>query len=331
MRAVELTELSESGVFRIIEREARLPGPTEVAIQVHAASVNVVDTKLRFIPDFAPDEPTILGCDVAGVITHVGDAVTKFKVGDEVFGCAGGVKGHDGAYQEQMICDARLLAKKPSGVSYREAAALPLVAITAWESLVDRARVKAGDRVLVHGGAGGVGHIGIQLANALGAVVHATVSDERKARIAAGFGAATTINYRDRDVETYVAEETGGAGYDVVFDTVGSENIGPSLAAVATNGQVASTVSLETAPNLSALHLKNASLHVIFMLIPMLTGRDYDRHGEILERVAAMVDAGHIRPLIDEKRFTLESVADAHAHLESGAAVGKIVIDVIAA
>ena len=149
--------------------------------------------------------------------------------------------------------------------------------------------------------------------------------------LAAGFGAATTINYRDRDVETYVAEETGGAGYDVVFDTVGSENIGPSLAAVATNGQVASTVSLETAPNLSALHLKNASLHVIFMLIPMLTGRDYDRHGEILERVAAMVDAGHIRPLIDEKRFTLESVADAHAHLESGAAVGKIVIDVIAA
>jgi len=197
MKAMRLNRLGEDEPFELFDKPDADPGPGEVAIRVHAASVNVVDTKIRTGPgEIAPEDPIVLGCDVAGVVTATGPGVTRFTVGDEVYGCAGGVKGRDGAYSERMLADERLLGKKAASLSFREAAALPLVTITAWEALVDRAQVQPGETVLVHGGTCGVGHIGEQIAKFMGAIVHTTVGTPENAEIAKSLGADKTILYR---------------------------------------------------------------------------------------------------------------------------------------
>jgi NADPH:quinone reductase len=329
MKAMRLNRLGEGESFQLFNKPDADPGPGEVAIRVHAASVNVVDTKIRAgFRDIAPEDPIILGCDVAGVVMAAGPGVTRFSVGDEVYGCAGGLKGRDGVYSERMVADERLLGKKAASLSFREAAALPLVTITAWEALVDRAQVRPGETVLVHGGTGGVGHIGVQIAKSMGAIVHTTVGTPDSAKIAKSLGADKTILYRQQSVAEYVGELTNGRGYDIVFDTVGGGNIAPSVEALAINGRCATTVSIGAQPDLSGLHTKNASLHVVFMLIPMLTGQGLERHGTIMERVSALADHGRIKPLLDDARFTLEEIEAAHERLTSSRATGKVVIDV---
>lgn len=329
MKAMRLNRLGEGEPFEVFDKPDADPGPGEVAIRVHATSVNPVDTMIRAgFSEIAPDDPIVLGCDVAGVVTATGQGVTRFSVGDEVYGCAGGVKGRDGGYSQRMVADERLLAKKSARLSFREAAALPLVAITAWEALVDRAQVRPGESVLVHGGTGGVGHVGVQIARMMGAIVHTTVSTPEKAEIARRLGADETILYRQQAVADYVGELTGGRGYDVVFDTVGGPNIARSIEALAINGRCATTVSFGVQTDLTGLHLKNASLHVVFMLIPMLTGQGLERHGTILERVSALADPGRVNPLLDDTRFSLEEIAAAHGHLTSGRATGKVAIEI---
>lgn len=329
MLAMHLANLGEKEPFKAIDLPTPEPRPGEVAIDIKAASVNVVDTKIRGgMGAIAPEAPIVLGCDVSGVIRAVGPGVSRFRPGDEVYGCAGGVRGSDGSYAEQMRADARLLAHKPASLSFAEAAAVPLVGITAWEALVDRAKLGPGGRALIHGGAGGVGHIAIQLARALGAIVDTTVSSELKSEIAMNLGADRTIFYRDTSVSEYVDYATNGSGYDVVFDTVGGGNITPSLEALADHGTLVSIVSLNTSPDLSLLHLKNATLHIVFMLMPLLTGKRREAHGRILERLATLIDAGRIKPLLDECRFSLSEVEKAHERLLSGRAIGKVVLEI---
>lgn len=328
MKAAILDQLGTDQPFHLVDLPHSDPGPGEVLITVRATSINVVDTKIRGgMADIAPEGDIVLGCDVAGVVEAIGPGVTRFAPGDAVYGCAGGVKGRDGAYRERMIADERLLAAKPSRLSFAEAAALPLVAITAWEALVDRGAVRPGEKVLIQGGTGGVGHVGLQLAKTLGAIVHTTVSSEDKARIAESLGADQAINYRNASVADFVDQHTSGEGYGLVFDTVGGDNIAASLEALALNGRCVTIVSLGAQPDLSALHLKNARLDLVFMLLPMLTGRGLKRHGAILEGVAALVDAGRISPLLDERRFNLSQIGEAHAHLSSGQAIGKVVVE----
>ena len=329
MKAMRLNRLGEGEPFELFDKPDADPGPGKIAIRVHAASVNVVDTMIRTgFAEIAPEDPIVLGCDVAGVVMATGPGAARFSVGDEVYGCAGGLKGYDGAYSERMVADERLLGKKSASLSFRAAAALPLVAITAWEALVDRAQVRPGETVLVHGGTGGVGHIGVQFAKSMGAIVHTTVSTPEQATIATSLGADHTILYRHRSVADYVGELTGGRGYDVVFDTVGKENIALSIEALAINGRCVSTVSIGAQPDLSGLHRKNASLHVVFMLIPMLTGQGLERHGAIMDRITALVDYGRLKPLLDDAHFTLEEIKAAHERLTSGRGRGKVVIDV---
>lgn len=329
MKAMRLNRLGEGEPFELFDKSDADPGPGEVAIRVHATSINPVDTKIRAgAAAIAPEDPIVLGCDVGGVVMAAGPGVTRFAVGDEVYGCAGGVKGRDGAYSERMLADERLLGRKPAGLSFREAAALPLVTITAWEALVDRAQVRPGETVLVHGGAGGVGHIGVQIARLMGAIVHTTVSTPENAEIARNLGADRAIFYRQQSVADYVGELTDGRGYDVVFDTIGGPNIAISIDALATSGRCATTVSGGAQPDLTGLHVKNASLHVVFMLTPMLTGLGLERHGAIMERVSALADHGRIKPLLDDSRFALEEIQVAHERLTSGQATGKIVVDV---
>ena len=303
------------------------PGPGEVLVQIAASSVNPADHKLRQAgPPIAPELPAVLGCDAAGRVLALGDGVEGFAPGDEVYGCVGGVRGVPGCYAEMIAADARLLAAKPASLTLREAAALPLVTITAWEGL-DRAGVRAGQSVLVHGGAGGVGHVAIQLAKARGALVSTTVSSDEKAALARSLGADHTIDYRNEAVDDYVARLTGGAGFDVVYDATGGSDIAASFQAARLNGQVVTIVSMYDA-DLMPMHIKGLTLHVVFMLIPMLHDVDRAEHGRILREAAALADAGRLRPHLDPRRFDLASVADAHRHLEGGQAVGKVVIDV---
>jgi len=300
--------------------------PGKLLIRVAATSVNQIDIKIREGLPIGPALPAILGADVAGVVETVGQGVIGFTPGDEVYGCAGGVKGQGGAMAEYILADARLIAPKPQSLSMREAAALPLVAITAWDAL-ERSMVGPLDHVLIHGGVGGVGHVAIQLAKTLGARIATTVPSAEAAALATSFGADETINFREEAVSAYTARLTAGRGFDVVIDTIGGDNLPNSFAALAHEGRIATTNS-QTTQDLGPLHAKAASLHVVFMLLPMLRGPGRDRHGRILRSVAQMADAGKLRPLIDDSHFTLETAPDAHRRLESGKAQGKVVIDI---
>lgn len=328
MKAQIIPSFGDPDVFQTAELPDPKPGPGEVLVRIEATSVNPVDYKIRRAgPPIAPDLPAVLGCDLAGVVVGVGEGVTAFRESDEVYGCAGGVKGMPGTYAELIATDARLLAHKPKALSMREAAALPLVTITAWEGLHDRARLQSGQKVLVHGGAGGVGHIVIQLAKASGAIVCTTVSSPEKAETARRLGADETINYREEGVEDYVVRLTDGRGFDVVFDATGGDQITQSFAAARLNGQVVTIVSQYEA-DLSLMHAKGLSLHVVFMLLPMLHDEGRAHHGEILKQAAELADAGKLRPLIDAQRFGLSDIGAAHALLESGKAAGKVVVEV---
>jgi NADPH:quinone reductase len=237
MRAQVLKAFGGPENFQLTEIPKPEVRPGMVLIRLAATSVNAVDLKIRGGLPIGPELPAVLGADVAGTIEAVGSGVIDFVPGDEVYGCAGGVKGHGGALAEYMLADARLIAPKPARLSMREAAALPLVAITAWDGF-ERSQLSAADHVLVHGGVGGVGHFAVQLAKATGARVATTVSSREAAEMARSLGADETINYREEKVEAYVDRLTAGRGFDVVFDTVGGDNLKASFTAAAATGRV---------------------------------------------------------------------------------------------
>lgn len=326
MRAQILTAPGGPENFSLRDIARPEAGPGQVLVRIAATSVNQIDIKIRGGLPIGPMLPGILGGDVAGTVEAVGAGVTGFAPGDEVYGCVGGVRDQGGSMAEYIAADARLLAPKPKSLSMREAAALPLVTITAFDAL-DRASVAAGEHVLVHGGTGGVGHIGVQIAKARGATVATTVPSTEAAALARALGADATINFHEESVPEYVARLTGGHGFDVVFDTVGGANLEKSFEAAALGGRVSATAARST-NDLSPMHNKALSLNVVFMLIPMLHDLHRERHGRILREAAALVEAGQLRPLIDPQRFDLASAPDAHRFLESGRAQGKVVIDI---
>jgi NADPH:quinone reductase-like Zn-dependent oxidoreductase len=205
----------------------------------------------------------------------------------------------------------------------KEAAAIPLVGITAYEGLI-RAGISTGQNVLVHGGSGGVGHIALQLAKHFGANVYSTGGGEKQLTLIRQLG-ATAINYKTETVEDYVQEHTNGAGFDIVYDSVGAGNLINSFNAAALNGHVATTVSM-CELDLTMAHFKGLSLHVVFMLIPMLHNHKREAHGEILKKIAQIVEEKGLIPILDEQSFSLEEAGKAHARLESGKAMGKVVI-----
>jgi NADPH2:quinone reductase len=301
----------------------------EVLVRVHATSVNPVDYKIRRgdAEALCPPPPATLHGDVAGVVTAVGDDVTAFDEGDAVYGCAGGYPPvPHGALADYMPCDARLLAPMPDALSFREAAALPLVTLTAWEGLLDKADVEAGTQVLVHGATGGVGHVGVQLAAWRGAEVAATASSQRKLDIGADLGANTLINYEEEPVEDYVERCTDGRGFDLVFDTVAGENVQTSVEATRLNGEVV-TVGAPAEGGLRRAYGSGLSVHFVAMLIPMLHNVGRAHHGDIiLRRASELVEEGHLRPLVDDRTFTFDEIGDAHAYAEAHRQIGKVVV-----
>jgi NADPH:quinone reductase-like Zn-dependent oxidoreductase len=318
---------THGGPFRLAPVARPVATVGEVLVRIHASAINPLDVKIRAgeAAHARQPLPAILGMDMAGVVEAVGPGVAGFRPGDEVYGMTGGIGGLQGSLAEYAAVDARLLALKPANLTMREAAALPLIFITAWEGLVDRAVAKPGQKVLVHGGAGGVGHIAIQIARAFGAQVFATGST-RSLRFIASLGAAP-IDRGEMPVEDYVALHTEGRGFDLVYDTAGGATLDASFLAVRRFGHVVSALGFGVHA-LAPLSFRAATYSGVFTLLPMLTGEGRDHHGEILRRATELVEGGSIMPRVDPRRFTLESLDEAYSAVISGAA-GKIVVDIV--
>ncbi len=325
MKAMIIKEIGNTDVFQISEKAKPVAKSGHMVIEVKATSVNPIDTMLRSTElPWSKNLPEILHGDVAGIVIEVGAGVTNFNIGDEVYGMAGGVNGVDGALAEFMLVDARLIAKKPKTLTMKQAAALPLVAITSYEALVQKMNIKAGDNVLIHGATGGVGHIAVQLAKALGANVTSTYSPANEI-LAKTVGADNLVDYTKESVSDYVQKYTAGVGFDKIFDTVAGDNIEKSFEAAKFNGDVATILPITDPLQIA---LKSLSFHSILMLIPLCHNINHASHGAILTEIAKLVDAGLIMPIIDESNFSIWEVAKAHELMESGKAVGKITLTV---
>ncbi len=328
MKAMILNNYGSESEFELTDIAKPQPGEKEVLIKIEATSVNTVDTMIRNMGTdlpLSPELPALIGMDFAGTVVSIGSNVIEFKVGDEVYGCAGGLATLPGTLAEYISADVNLIAHKPKKLSMREAAALPLVAITALEGL-ERASISSGQKVLVHGGSGGVGHVAIQLAKVMGADVYSTGGGQKQIDLIKSLG-ATPINYKTEKVEDYVQKYTDGNGFDIVYDSVGGANMINSFNATKLNGDVVTTVSLLEL-DLTLAHFKGLSIHVVFMLIPMLHNYNKAEHNRILTEIAKIVDAGNLIPVLDENRYSLEECGDAHARLSSGEGMGKVVVEI---
>lgn len=327
MKALVLNKFNTPFQFTDIPKPVAKQG--EVLVKIIASAVNPLDLKIK--QGQAAHAQTkmpgaILGLDMAGVVEAIGEGVDNFAIGDEVYGMVGGIAGVQGTLAEYAAVDADLLALKPANLSFKEAAALPLVTITAWEALADRAKIRQGDTVLVHGGAGGVGHIAIQIAVAKGATVYTTVSPAQFETVNA-YG-AIPIDRAQYNVEQYVAEFTGGEGFDVVLDTIGGAVLDTSfIAAKRYTGHVVSILGWG-AHSLAPLSFRGATYSGVFALYPLISGKARKHHGEILTAAAKLVHEGKMRPMVDDRSFTLETIEAAHLAAEDGSAKGKIVVTI---
>lgn len=313
--------------FTIAEIAKPVARAGQILVRIKAAALNPLDLKIRAneAAHARHPLPAILGIDMAGVVEAVGPDVTGFRVGDEVYGMTGGVGGLQGSLAEYAAVDADLVALKPRNLSMREAAALPLIAITAWEGLEERTQVRAGHKVLIIGGGGGVGHIAVQMAVAAGAEVYA-VDGGSKAEYISSIG-ATPIDYAVATVDDYVARYTDGKGFDIVYDTIGGRGLDAAFQAVAKFGHVVTSLGWGT-HSLAPLSFKGATYSGVFTLAPLLTGEDRAHHGDILRHIATRVEAGTLMPNLDPRLFSLAEVGEAYRLLESREAEGKVVVEI---
>ena len=330
MQAIHMTATgAPEDVLQLVDiPEPEINAPDQIKVQLRAAGINPVDTKLRSRGVFFSDAlPAILGCDGAGIITAVGNEVSRFQTGDAVWFCHGGLGGAPGNYAEYTVLPGAEAELMPASLDFTEAAALPLVLITAWEALFDRGRLQQGQTVLIHAGAGGVGHVAIQLARSVGARVATTVSTAEKAEFARTLGADRAILYTDEDVHTAVMEWTGDRGVDVVLDTVGGDTFRDSLELASVYGQVVTLLDPGNDVSWGTARSKNLGIHFTLMLTPMLQDLpEARRHqGEILNHCSQLISDGKLQVHIAEV-LPLPEAARAHAVIEAGHVQGKIVL-----
>lgn len=333
MKAILLTAAGGTEALKLTEVDTPpLSEPSFIRVRLHAASINPVDYKMRNRGGVAPDKlPIILGCDGAGVVDAVGEAVTRFKVGDEVYFFNGGIGTKEqGNYAEYTTIDQDYAALKPNNLSMVEAAALPLAWITAWESLIDRVQLQANQTILIHAGAGGVGHLAIQLAKSKGARIAVTVSNQEKADFAQSLGADYCINYTQTDFVQATLNWTGGEGVDVVFDTVGGDVFCHSIPATKIYGKIVTLLESSCDENaIKIAKLRNLSLSYELMLTPMLQGMEDARVAQrmMIEEASRLIETGKLIVKVSQE-FPLAQVAEAHRLIESGHTIGKIVLKI---
>lgn len=310
--------------------EVPMPRPSagQVLVQIKASGINPLDLKIKTgeAAHARQQLPAIPGIDMAGIVVSLGAGVTGFRPGDEVFGMTGGIAGIPGTLAQYTAADARLLAHKPATLSMREAAALPLAFITAWEALIDRAHTQAGQTVLIHGGAGGVGHMAIQIAKAQDAIVFATAQPQHHALIRS-YG-ATPVDYTQLSPEAYFQQYTHGQGFDIILDTVGGTTLDDSFkVAKQYTGHVISILGWGT-HNLAPLSFRGATYSGVFTLYPLLSGKGREHHGDILRAAATLANEGKLRPRLDSTPYTLTTIEQAYQAIISGNTTGKVVIDI---
>jgi NADPH2:quinone reductase len=325
MRAMLIREHGAPGVLKLEEFPEPQLRETDVLVEVHASSVNPVDTKVRQRSG-GREFPIVLGYDVSGVVVRCGARVTQWQPGDEIFAAPNLFR--NGANAEYVAIDARSAARKPRNVDHATAAVLPLVSQTAWEALHLRARIQPGHTVLIQAGAGGVGHIAVQLAKLHGCRVITTAGREESIAFCRDvLRADEVIDYRNTNVVERVKALTGGQGVPVTVDTVGGDVFLQSLDCAAVNGQVVTILgaSASTADRGQSLLYRNITVHYEFMGIATAHEIEPERPGEILAGIARLVEAGLLVARVSH-RFPLERLAEGHAQVETGRTIGKVAV-----
>ncbi len=332
MNAILMTAPGGLDVLKLATiAEPASPGPKQLLVRVRAAGINPLDTKIRKQHFFYPDNlPAILGVEGAGVVELTGPAVTRFHPGDEIYFFSNGLGREPGAYAEYTVIHEEHAAHKPKNLSMNEAAAIPVALITAWEALVDRVALKSGEKVLIHAGAGGVGHIALQLARAIGAQVAATVSGKEKAELVKSLGAEVSIDYREQDFVEEALRWTGGRGVDVVLDTVGGATFCKSFKAVRMYGRIATLLSTPCElADINVARLRNISVGFVQMTAPSFLGDVEARRAQtrILENGASLFEQGKLKVLLSAV-LPLEQASTAHRIVEEGHTSGKVVLQI---
>jgi NADPH2:quinone reductase len=275
--------------------------------------------------------PAVLHTDLSGIVDSIGPGVTQFKVGDEVYGFSGGFRGPNGdvpgALSDYALADSELIAHKPANFDFRQAAAIPLVATTAWKALFEKMTLTPTTKLLITGAAGGVGYMAVQLARIAGATVVAAIRSEESRAVALEAGAKACVDLSKTSVQEVIDTHTDGRGFDVIFDTVGGESLDAAFKMIRPSGDVVTIVGAAS-HGLAPLYLKGANLHMVLVLTPIMFGLDKKKQGEILGKIAQLAEEGQLKPRLDAQRFALAQTADAHLKYEAGEAVGKIVIDI---
>ncbi len=329
MRAVIMTNSGSPEVLKTQEiPEPTIQQPSQIKVRLHAAGINPIDTKVRQKGLFYNARPpAILGCDGAGEVVATGAEANRFQVGDQVWFCHGGLGREQGNYAEYTVLDESRAEFLPPRLDYAQAAAAPLALITAWEALYDRGRLEKGQTALIHAGAGGVGHLAIQLAKLRGAEVVTTVSNADKARFASELGADHVINYREENLPQRIDDITSGKGVDLVFDTVGPEVFAASLPLLAEYGQMVTLLDPGNALNTAQARNSNLSIAFTLMLTPALKdlAEALAHQGEILRLCGEWMSEGRLKVNVAQS-FPLEQAAAAHRMIESGHTQGKLIL-----
>jgi NADPH2:quinone reductase len=319
MKAAVLTRFGGTDAFELQDVQVPAVGPRQVRVRVHATAVNPLNYQIRRgdYKDYVP-LPAIIGHDISGVIEQLGSDVHEFAVGDEVY-YTPKIFGGAGSYAEQHVADVELVGRKPRNITHLEAASLTLVGGTVWEAFAQRAQLQAGETILIHGGAGGVGTIAVQVAKAIGARV-ITTALARDHDFVRSLGADEAIDFTAEDYVEAVARLTGGEGVNVIFDTIGGDTLTRSPLALADAGRVVSLVDIAKPQNLIEAWGKNAAYHFVFTR---------QNRGK-LDALTDLVERGLVKPVIGAT-LPLARMGEAHELLENGSARGlrgKVVIDV---
>ncbi|MCW8887986.1 MAG: zinc-dependent alcohol dehydrogenase family protein [Gammaproteobacteria bacterium] len=330
MKAILMEQAGSPEQLKLAEMaQPSIQQSDQLLIKIRAAGVNSIDTKLRANGTYYPDNmPAVLGCDGSGVVIETGSQVTRFKPGDEVYYFFGGIGGDEqGNYAEYNLIGEQYVALKPDSISFEEAAAAPLVLITAWEALHHRAKIQAGQTILIHAGAGGVGHVAIQLAKAANCRVLTTVSSDTKEALARSLGADEVIRYDLSDFAQQTMALTDGAGVDVVFDTVGGATFESSFNALKPYGHLVTLLQPSHSVDWKVARLKNITTSLELMLSPAFYNWQQARleQTKILDRCSRLFNSGQLRVIVNHK-LPLESAADTHRLIENGSMEGKAVL-----